>query len=244
MRTKIRYEDDALLVIDKPAGLATQSARVTQADVVSELTNYLHGGYVGLVHRLDQPVEGLLVVAKTKQAAGRLSEQLGSGKLSKSYLAVVHPESQNGLPSPVQVHENGAPVTLVDYMKKDSRSQLAEIVTVKDEAHPPAGLQKAVLSYRLLESVPDLALVSVTLQTGRFHQIRAQMAHAGMSLLGDQKYASRETKRLSGELAVKYVALCADRISFVHPVTGKEMHFEKKPDGVIFQSFKGLQSKN
>lgn len=234
MRTKIIYEDDALLVIDKPAGLATQSARVTQQDVYSELANYLRGGYVGLVHRLDQPVEGLLVVGKTKQAAGALSVQLGSGKLSKAYLAVVHPE--NGIDTS-EPENTSAVITLVDYMKKNSRTGMAEIVAVEDASLPPAGLQKAVLSYRLSESTPDLALADISLQTGRFHQIRAQMSHAGMSLLGDQKYASEETKKLSARLAVRNVALCAYQLGFVHPVTKKEMHFEKKPDGAIFQRF-------
>lgn len=249
MRTRIIYEDDVLLVIDKPAGLATQSARVTQQDVYSELTNYLHGGYVGLVHRLDQPVEGLLVVARTKQAAAFLAAQLGSGKLTKEYLAVVHllapgsASAEGAGERPQERQGIGTVITLTDYMRKNNQTGRVEILDVTGKSLP-AGTQKAILSYRIVEEKSPLALVCVSLQTGRFHQIRAQMAHAGMPLLGDQKYAPEETKQLCAQHQVKHVALCANRLSLTHPVTKQTMHFEKKPDGAIFHTFSCLQEEN
>lgn len=249
MQTQIIYEDDTLLVIYKPAGLATQSARVTQADVVSELNNYLaakNNGktpYLGLIHRLDQPVEGLLVFAKDKKSAANLSNQLSAENKSceKVYKAVVHLETKKstgiGGNEPINVADitdtkndiSGRFIVLTDYLIKDARTNLAKIVS-KDT--PRA--KKAVLSYRILKVTEDLALVEVKLQTGRFHQIRAQLAHGGMPLLGDQKYGSEASALRSQQLQVRTVALCADRLTFVHPKTNKTVSYEIKPRNPVF----------
>ena len=221
MKTKIIYEDDTILVINKPAGLATQSAKITQPDVVSELTNYLAAKtgksqpYLGLVHRLDQPVEGLLVFAKTKQAAAILSKQLtGEDKsCKKCYLAIV-------------CFEENMPKeqTLTDYMIKDNKTSTSKIVAKNT---PQA--KKAVLTYQVLSTKEAYACVKITLQTGRFHQIRVQMAHAGMPLLGDLKYGTEQSKALSAGLQIKTVALCASELTFTHPKTKKSMKIETLP---------------
>lgn len=242
MRTEIVYEDKDILVVYKPAGLATQTAKLGQADVVSELKNYLAQGtrcvggksgaqnvYLGIIHRLDQPVEGLLVFAKNKKAAADLTAQLQGqgedGSLHKHYYAVVCGQSEE---------KQGR---LVDYMYK-SAENLAVIVepgAVSDASKNVA--KEAVLEYRILSSVnKELALADIRIFTGRFHQIRAQMAHAGMPLLGDVKYGSAEAKELSGTLGVRTVALCAYSLDFQHPVTKKKMHFEEKPRGKVFGS--------
>lgn len=224
MRTEILHEDEDVLVIRKPAGLPTQTARVGQLDVVSELKNYLakQSGskgqpYLGVIHRLDQPVEGLLVFAKNPKAASKLTAQLQkqSAGLQKQYQAIVCGKL---LP------EEG---TLVDYMYEGAGKR-AEIVSSKEAKNK--GARKAVLRYRLIREISEeLSLVDIELETGRFHQIRAQMAHAGVPLLGDRKYGTEASALISAGIGAGTVALCANRLSFLHPKTGKKMDFFVKP---------------
>ncbi|MEY8522057.1 RluA family pseudouridine synthase [Lachnospiraceae bacterium 38-10] len=218
----IIYEDKDILVCRKPAGLPTQSAKVTVPDLVSELRNYLaekKESYLGVVHRLDQPVEGLLVFAKNKAAAKKLSEQLKTSSFDKVYYAVAfnQPPVQEGM--------------LEDYMIKDgSRAKIVPADT--------PGAKKAVLHYRLIAMKKGRALYEVRLETGRFHQIRAQMAHAGMPLLGDKKYADAAINIYSEAHGIKNVALCAFKLKLIHPGTGEEMLFISKPVGEVFHDFK------
>ena len=164
MKTEILYEDNSILVIRKPAGLAVQSAGIGQPDVVSELKSYLaklpSAGrpgkgepYLGIVHRLDQPVEGLLVFAKDKKAAATLSKQLTEGALNKHYYAVLcgYPDCPEG--------------DLVDYLRKEGNVAVA--VTGREQEFADAKI--AVLHYRILEEINDpspLALADVTIGTG------------------------------------------------------------------------------
>lgn len=234
MRTKIIYEDAHVLVCHKPAGLATQSGHIGQADMVSELKKYLAvalrngtlqgnatGGvkgaepYLGIVHRLDQPVEGLLVFGKTKEAAAKLTAQLSKGSLNKQYYAVVC----------------GKPITnageLVDYLVKDK-----DVARVSEENGD--GAKKAVLQYRLVQETEinngqTASLLDVHIDTGRFHQIRVQMAHAGHPILGDGKYGSEQSMALSKELGIHCVALYAYQVEFLHPASGKKLKFQIEP---------------
>ncbi len=222
MKTKVIYEDNEVLVCYKPAGLAVQTGRIGQADMVSELKNYLKktqkNPYLGLVHRLDQPVEGLLVFGKTQKATAVLSSQLQKGTLNKRYYAVVcgKPTSDSG--------------ELVDYLNKSADNK-AEIVTEKEG-------KKAVLQYKVLENGVcceensenqrmEYTLLEVHIDTGRFHQIRAQLSHAGCPILGDQKYGTEASARLSRELSVRNVALCACEVEFVHPASGEKVSFKE-----------------
>lgn len=240
MQTQIVYEDEAVLVIRKPAGLATESAGIGRKDVVSELKNYVakkNPGkmpYLGIVHRLDQPVEGLLVFAKTKKAAENLTAQLGKGMLRKEYLAVVCGK----------VPENTG--RLVDYLAKEKGMAVvknaADAKTEKDvdaqagkAADPQA--KKAVLTYTKKAETEKFTLLAVQIETGRFHQIRAQLSHAGFPILGDEKYGSEESKELSREKKIRFTALCAASLSFRHPVTGKTMVFTQTPQNPAFADF-------
>ena len=240
MQTQIVYEDEAVLVIRKPAGLATESAGIGQKDVVSELKNYVakknpgEMPYLGIVHRLDQPVEGLLVFAKTKKAAENLTAQLGKGTLKKEYLAVVCGK----------VPENTG--RLVDYLAKEKGMAVvknaADAKTEKDvdaqagkAADPQA--KKAVLTYTKKAETEKFTLLAVQIETGRFHQIRAQLSHAGFPILGDEKYGSEESKELSREKKIRFTALCAASLSFRHPVTGKFMAFTQAPQNPAFADF-------
>jgi len=240
MQTQIVYEDEAVLVIRKPAGLATESAGIGQKDVVSELKNYVakkNPGkmpYLGVVHRLDQPVEGLLVFAKTKKAAENLTAQLGKGTLKKEYLAVVCGK----------VPENTG--RLVDYLAKEkgmavvkdaADAQAEKDADVQAEKAADAQAKKAVLTYMKKAETEKFTLLAVQIETGRFHQIRAQLSHAGFPILGDEKYGSEESKELSRKKKIRFTALCAASLSFRHPVTGKIMAFTQAPQNPAFAEF-------
>ena len=256
MQTQIVYEDEAVLVIRKPAGLATESAGIGQKDVVSELKNYVakkNPGkmpYLGIVHRIDQPVEGLLVFAKTKKAAEDLTTQLGKGTLKKEYLAVVCgkvPENTGRLVDYL-IKVNGMAVVkdAADAQIKDAADvqvkNAADAKTEKDvdaQAEKAADPQakKAVLTYTKKAETEKFTLLAVQIETGRFHQIRAQLSHAGFPILGDEKYGSEESKELSREKKIRFTALCAASLSFRHPVTGKTMAFTQTPQNPAFADF-------
>lgn len=223
---RILYEDNDVIVCHKPAGIATQTARVGQADMVSEIANYLKMShpdlktlpYVGVVHRLDQPVEGILVFAKNKAAAADLSRQAAGDGMKKEYLAVICGDNL------LRAGE------LTDYLLKDGKTNTSRIVPSEVK-----GAKEAKLSYEVLsEGLSGTALVRVRLYTGRHHQIRVQMANAGMPLLGDRKYGGEAAALLSSQLGMREIALCAYRLAFAHPRTGERMRFEIEPEGSAF----------
>lgn len=218
MKTEIIYEDRDILVCYKPAGLAVQSANIESMDVVSELKNYLKSSYLGIVHRLDQPVEGMLVFAKNRDSAAILSKQLQQEILNKKYLAAVY-----------GIMEKEKAI-LENYLMKDSKLKLAKIVE-KDKENA----KKAILSYEVMVQTENYSILSVEIKTGRFHQIRVQLSHQGNPILGDQKYGKEASRSLSKELHVQNVALCANELVFFHPVTKERLEFCVTPRGEIFQ---------
>ena len=215
MKPEIRiiYENDRYLVIYKPAGIPVQTASVRTQDVCSILKNHLKGGFLGVIHRLDQPVEGLLVFAKDKKTAAVLSEEVSKGELKKSYIAVAYGEGP----------ESG---TDVCYMKK-TQDNLCVIGEGED-------YKRAELKYELLGKADGTSLYRIEIATGRFHQIRAQMAGLGLPLLGDMKYGSDESKVFSEKLAIPAPALCADRLTVKDPADGSVRTFDVKPENPAF----------
>lgn len=224
----ILYEDSQILVCYKESGLPVQTARLGDRDLESILKNYLREQtgkppFLGVVHRLDQPVEGVLVFARTPQAAAGLSRQAADGGMKKVYHAVVR------LPG-----EAAGEGTLTDYLLKDGKSNTSRIVPAQTK-----GAKRAELDYRILkvrewesERGDRIALAQIRLHTGRHHQIRVQMADAGMPLLGDRKYGG--IKEGEGRFPL---ALCAVSLDFIHPKTGKKMHVTCQPQGEYFHLF-------
>lgn len=249
-KNRILYEDNDIIVCHKPAGIATQTARVGQADMVSEITNYLAAAakddvvshstgnkvshtvdrspYVGVVHRLDQSVEGVLVFAKNRQAAAELSRQIQENRMEKYYYAVVCGR---------EFESSGE---LTDYLLKDGKTNTSRVVQPEVKEAKKAVLDYKIVAEQTCEEAADMALrialVEIHLHTGRHHQIRVQMSHAGMSLLGDYKYAETEAVKVSERMRANEIALCAHRLAFLHPKSGRKLEFKIEPEGTIFQS--------
>ena len=206
---EILHEDDAIIVCIKPAGVATQTKQIGQKDMESMLRTYRmqkgESSYIGVVHRLDQPVSGVMVFAKTKEAAADLSKQVATKLADKYYYAVTDgvPEKSKG--------------TLEDYLLRDGKTNLSKVVSSKEN-----GAKRAELSYEVITKTATKALLNVKLATGRHHQIRVQMAHAGWPLVGDRKYNFKANMKTGNEP----MGLCSYKLGFNHPVTKKKLEFE------------------
>ena len=225
IRDYILYEDKDILVCHKPAGIAVQNARVGSMDMESLLKNYIAQKvpgkipYLGIIHRLDQPVEGVLVFTLNPKAAADLNRQMTTGKIKKVYLAIT------------EGHAQVKSAKLVNWLKKDNRTNSSTVV-----AEGTVGAKKAILSYEVLKTWKseekgrddgERNLVRIYLDTGRHHQIRVQMAYAGMPLVGDRKYNPCQNGQ-------EPLALCSAKLGFWHPVTKKQMEFQVKPVGSAF----------
>lgn len=219
---QIVYEDDNIIVVHKDAGEPTQTAKSTAPDLVSKLKMYLvkssgkkGNPYIGVIHRLDQPVEGLLVFAKDKESAASLSKQVQTDFMNKIYTAKVCGNLSEGTSE-----------KLTDYMYKDSKENKSVIVNkeeLKSGSKPgtESEIKKAELGYEVIKNDKDLgiSILRVHLKTGRFHQIRAQLSHMGYPIVGDVKYGAEKT-------CGKGIGLIASELEFFHPKTKKKMHFE------------------
>ena len=217
----VLYEDDYIIVCEKPAGIASQAGKITDKDMVSEVNNYMRraGAKASayLIHRLDKPVRGILVFAKTKQAAAKLNSQLTGGDFCKKYYAIVEgkPESEEGI--------------LENYMYKDSKNSKAVIVGEKEtikEAKAAKLSYKVVSKYNeskspsVLNDEKEAYLLDIRLFTGRFHQIRCQLSNMGHPIVGDTLYgASIPYKKRNA------IGLIAYSLSFMHPISNKELCF-------------------
>lgn len=248
---EILYEDKDIITAVKPAGIESQSRRSFEPDMVSELKRHIHklspaGGepYVGVIHRLDKPVGGVMVYAKTKTSAAALSKMIQEGKLKKHYLAVLC----------------GKPVDnvgkYVDFLLKEEKANTSRIV---DKGI--TGAKRAELNYRVLGILEEsnvqsaagiFSLVDVELLTGRHHQIRVQFAGHGTPIYGDGRYgeffaagnrgtgAGRQCG-FSGQFT-RELALFSYSLTFPHPVSGKTMCCTAKPQGGAFAWFADVLS--
>jgi 23S rRNA pseudouridine1911/1915/1917 synthase len=217
----ILYEDNHVLVAVKPPNMLSQADDTGDTDILTYLKNdikvrYQKPGsvYLGLVHRLDRPVGGLMVFARTSKAAARLSAQFQKHELGREYLCIV---------------EGSVPpsFTLVDYLIKDPR---LNIVTVCSADNRKA--QEAILHGRCLAQRENTSLVSVRLETGRNHQIRVQMSHAGNPLWGDNRYGHG--------IPGQQIALWGYRVRFEHPTTHQILAFMSMPHGGIWTRYQDV----
>jgi 23S rRNA pseudouridine1911/1915/1917 synthase len=218
----IIYEDKSVIVVHKPSGIATETSRIGQPDIVSELRNYRkqkgEDTYIGVVHRLDQPVEGLLVFGKTSRATANLTAQLNKGTLKKSYTALV-----DGIIPVGETRE------LTDYLLKDGKTNLSKVVGKGTKDAKEARLVYTCIENKNIDGAL-LSVVQVELFTGRHHQIRVQMSNAGYPLLGDLKYGNSHSNEISKRLNIGNTALLADKISFDNPDSGEKNKFSIKFD--------------
>ena len=224
MNLEILFEDNEIIVCYKPAGIPTQTSKMGEQDMVSLLKNYSYKKqlekkepYVAVIHRLDQPVEGLLVFAKTQFSAKELNKGLQGAGFGKYYKAVLW-----GVP----IQKSAV---LENYLVKDGRTNTSRVGCQSEK-----DAKKAVLSYEVLATGIDdgkeVSLVKVKLDTGRHHQIRVQMANMGCPIWGDAKYNTAAVQ----DRRFRQIALCAYKLEFKHPKTRKKMELEIKPQGEGF----------
>jgi 23S rRNA pseudouridine1911/1915/1917 synthase len=246
----ILYEDNHILAVVKPCNMLTQGDRTKDPDLVSILKEDLKKRYqkpgnvfLGIVHRLDRPVGGVIVFAKTSKAASRISLQIRNHEFKKFYLAVVRGSFPNSCG------------TMEHYLLKDHKTNTVRIVSEKEPAKytkktmgandskENEGAKKAVLNYSLIErrqikKRQKISLVKVDLITGRPHQIRAQFAYSGWPVLGDQKYGLRHQQNGKNESkqradTIKHnIALWSSRITFLHPTKKEKLDFNANPPDI------------
>ena len=231
---KILYEDRDILAAVKPPGMDSQASRGLSPDMVSEIKKHLHQNgaqgdpYVGVVHRLDKMVGGVMVYAKNKQAAAKLSGESWREKAEKTYYAVVRETKE------AEDRADGiTPVYLRDWLVRDPAGN--RMIASREEK---SGYSRAELVYREIacreEGGEKLLLLEVKLITGLQHQIRAQLALHGLPILGDSKYGGADlTKR-------ENPALAAVRLTFPHPADGRRMSFSVPPEAAAFRIFKEI----
>ena len=215
-KLKVIYEDNHIIVVEKKPNIPSQSDKTGDIDMLTLVKNYIKekynkpgNVYIGLVHRLDRPVGGIMIFARTSKSASRLSNQVREKIFKKKYLAVVDGKFEK---------DQG---TLENYLYKDERHNMSKVVKKEKKNAKLAKLDYKVLKYN---PVKDLSLVEINLHTGRHHQIRVQLSNFGHSIFGDQKYGTRGKG--------KQIALWADELTIVHPVTKEEMTFKDYPEPI------------
>ena len=216
MNFKVIYEDNHIIVVEKPPNIPSQGDKTEDTDMLTIIKEYLKekynkpgNVYLGLVHRLDRPVGGVMIFAKTSKAASRLSNQVREKVFKKEYLAIVDgkPEKNKG--------------TLENYLLKNEKTNTSKIVKENTPGSKYAKLDYEVLKYN--EEI-DLSLLKILLHTGRHHQIRVQLAGMGHSICGDQKYGTRGRG--------KQISLWAYKLTIEHPITKESMTFTDIPEPI------------
>lgn len=216
-KLEVLYEDNHVIVVVKPCNILSQADVTGDMDMLTLIKAYLKekyhkpgNVYLGLVHRLDRPVGGIMVFAKTSKAAARLSKQVQKHELEKQYYAIICGRMKE---------KKGE---FCDYLKKVSNGN-----TVVVSAYDPEG-KEAKLSYQVVKEKDSYSLVRIQLLTGRHHQIRVQFASRGYPLLGDRRY---------GGIPAEQLSLYSYHLAFFHPVSKEKLIFEKKPCGKVWLPF-------
>ena len=236
MNIDIVYEDEYILAAVKPYGMPAQADRSNSEDLITALKNEIFDRgdtdeepYLAVINRLDRPVSGIMLFAKTEEAAAKLSDMSQDRKIEKCYQAVVRGE----------VPEDEG--TLTDWLLFDKKENISRVVPEGTK-----GAKKAQLSYEVLDIIDTdegtFTYLLVHLMTGRHHQIRCQLAHAGYPIWGDVKYGpdgkSKEKGRAGNRRGRKNtleIGLYSTRITLIHPFTGEEVFLHREPEGAAFQ---------
>lgn len=237
MKIPIIYEDNHLLVVIKPPNILSQKDHTQDADMLTLLKedikkryNKPNNVYLGLVHRLDRPVGGVMVFAKTSKSASRLSSQIREREFIKNYLAIIHGK----LPKKKD--------TLNHYLLKNNKSKMVSVVSPQTR-----GAQKAVLDYEVIDTKGAFSLVRLNLHTGRPHQIRVQFSNIGHPVFGDQRYGAK-VSNVGEKIALwSYEIICKhptlqEKISFTgfpkkkHPWNKFDYLFHSEPFSQQFKS--------
>ena len=213
-KLKVIYEDNHIIVVEKPVNIPSQGDKTEDIDMLTIIKEYLKekynkpgNVYLGLIHRLDRPVGGVMVFAKTSKAAARLSEEVRNKIFQKTYLVVANGKMEK---------EKG---TLEDYLLKNERNNISKVVKEGTKNSKQALLDYEVLKYN---KEINLSVLRINLHTGRHHQIRVQLSSRNHSIYGDQKYGGRGHG--------KQIALWAYSLKIVHPITKEEMEFKSLPE--------------
>lgn len=213
-KLNILYEDNHIIVVEKIPNIPSQADKTNDIDMLTLIKEYIKekyhkpgNVYLGLVHRLDRPVGGVMVFAKTSKSASRLSEQVRQKSMQKEYLVVVDGKFEK------------KQQILEDYLLKDQKNNISKVVKEETKNSKYAKLEYQELKYR---EDNDISLLRIKLYTGRHHQIRVQLSSRGHSIYGDQKYGTRGKG--------KQIALWAYKLSFSHPVTKEQLTFTCLPE--------------
>ncbi len=212
-KLNVIYEDNHIIVVEKPVNIPSQSDKTGDIDLLSIVKQYIKekynkpgNVYVGLIHRLDRPVGGVMVFAKTSKAAARLSNQVREKQFQKTYLTIVNSKMEQ---------EKG---TLQDYLLKNEKTNMSKVVAEGTKNSKLALLDYEVLKYN---QEINLSVLKIHLHTGRHHQIRVQLSSRNHSIYGDQKYGGRGHG--------KQIALWAYELKIYHPITNELMTFYSIP---------------
>ncbi len=216
MKLKVIYEDNHIIVVEKIPNVPSQEDETGDISMMSLVKDYIKekynkpgNVYLGLVHRLDRPVGGVMIFAKTSKAASRLSNQVREKVFKKEYLAVVDGKLEQ---------EKG---TLENYLYKDKKTNTSYVVSKDKKDSKFAKLDYEVIKY---DKENNVSLLKINLHTGRHHQIRVQLSNFGHSIYGDQRYGSRGKN--------KQIALWAYKLIIEHPTKKEKIEFEDLPKKV------------
>lgn len=207
IQNRIIYEDNHLFIINKKAGELVQGDKTGDISLLEKIKNFIKirdekpgNVFLGLVHRIDRPTSGLVIYAKTSKALSRLSEMIKNREIKKTYWALV---IKKDLPSEQK---------LIHYLKKNEKNNKS-IVFIR----PTDGAKQAILNYQIIKKLENYMLLEIDLETGRHHQIRAQLSKIGIPIKGDIKYGFSRTNKDAS------ISLHARALSFIHPVTKEKI---------------------
>ena len=215
-KLNVLYEDNHIIVVEKMVNIPSQGDKTGDVDMLTIIKEYLKekynkpgNVYLGLVHRLDRPVGGVMVFAKTSKAASRLSEEVRAKQFEKRYIVIANGEFEK------------SEGTFEDYLLKNQSKNMSKVVKEGTK-----NSKLAILDYKVIKYDPDLDLsvVKIHLHTGRHHQIRVQLSSRNHSIYGDQKYGGRGHG--------KQICLWAYSLKIIHPITKQELKFELYPNKI------------